>query len=192
MSHFAGIHGIGLTCKHLHEAPHETESTSPEPSEEIEEKAIPFPLIGSGQSRLQSEFNYIGPIGKGGFGEVMKVQKLLDGRVYAIKRIQLNPRNPKLTKKIVREVKLLSRLDHENVVRYYNSWVEVMETTSAAASKAESTSTDEDDEVKEVEVDPLADPLGGVSPPRASVGGVSPPRDEDGPTSNHLGAVILG
>lgn len=51
---------------------------------------------------------------------------------------------------------------------------------------------DEDDEVKEVEVDPLADPLGGVSPPRASVGGVSPPRDEDGPTSNHLGAVILG
>ena len=147
MSHFAGIHGIGLNCKHLHEAPHETESTSPEPSEEIEEKAIPFPLIGSGQSRLQSEFNYIGPIGKGGFGEVMKVQKLLDGRVYAIKRIQLNPRNPKLTKKIVREVKLLSRLDHENVVRYYNSWVEVMETTSAAASKTESTSTDEDDEV---------------------------------------------
>ena len=135
------------TCKHHHEAPNETESISPEPSEEIEEKAIPFPLIGSGQSRLQSEFNYIGPIGKGGFGEVMKVQKLLDGRVYAIKRIQLNPRNPKLTKKIVREVKLLSRLDHENIVRYYNSWVEVMEMTSAAASKTESTSTDEDDEV---------------------------------------------
>jgi len=49
----------------------------------------------------------------------------------------------------------------------------------------------EDDEVKEVEVDPLADPLGGVSPPRASVGGVSPPRDEEGSTSD-LGAVILG
>lgn len=149
-SHFVGFHGIASNCKHHHtEAANEMESTSPEPNEEaLEEKAIPFPLIGSGQSRLQLEFNYIGPIGKGGFGEVMKVQKLLDGRVYAIKRIQLNPRNSKLTKKIVREVKLLSRLDHENVVRYYNSWVEVMETTSATnAPKGESTSTDEDDEI---------------------------------------------
>ena len=109
----------------------ETENTSLEPNEELEEKAIPFPVIGSGQSRLQSEFNYIGPIGKGGFGEVIKVQKLLDGRVYAIKRIKLNPKNSKLTKKIVREVKLLSRLDHENVVRYYNSWVEVAETNAS-------------------------------------------------------------
>ena len=37
-----------------------------------------------------------------------------------------------------------------------------------------------DDEVKEI--DPLADPLGGVSPPRA---------EEEGPTSD-LGAIILG
>ena len=49
----------------------------------------------------------------------------------------------------------------------------------------------EEDEVKEVEeADPLADPLGGVSPPR-DFGGVSPPRNEEGPTSD-LGAVILG
>jgi len=47
-----------------------------------------------------------------------------------------------------------------------------------------------EDEVKEVEVDPLADPLGGVSPPR-DLGGVSPPRNEEGPTLD-LGAVILG
>ena len=44
--------------------------------------------------------------------------------------------------------------------------------------------------MKEVEVDPLADPLGGVSPPR-DLGGVSPPRNEEGPTLD-LGAVILG
>lgn len=48
----------------------------------------------------------------------------LDGGYYAIKRIQLNPKNRQLNKKIVREVKLLSRLNHENVVRYYNSWIE--------------------------------------------------------------------
>lgn len=48
----------------------------------------------------------------------------LDGGCYAIKRIELNPKNKQLNKKITREVKLLSRLNHENVVRYYNSWIE--------------------------------------------------------------------
>lgn len=48
----------------------------------------------------------------------------LDARVYALKRIKLNPRNKALNRKITREVKLLSRLNHENVVRYYNSWIE--------------------------------------------------------------------
>ena len=66
---------------------------------------------------FQSEFSYIGQIGKGGFGEVMKVKNNLDSQVYAIKRIKLDPNNKQLTKKIMREVKLLSRLNHENVVR---------------------------------------------------------------------------
>lgn len=48
----------------------------------------------------------------------------LDGGIYAIKRIKLNPKNKQLNKKITREVKLLSRMNHENVVRYYNSWIE--------------------------------------------------------------------
>lgn len=48
----------------------------------------------------------------------------LDGGLYAIKRIKLNPESVQLNKKITREVKLLSRLNHENVVRYYNAWIE--------------------------------------------------------------------
>lgn len=54
----------------------------------------------------------------------MQVRNKLDDGYYAIKRIQLNPKNKSLNKKIIREVKLLSRLNHENVVRYYNSWIE--------------------------------------------------------------------
>ena len=46
-----------------------------------------------------------------------QVKNKLDGQVYAIKRIPLNPKSQHFNKKITREVKLLSRLNHENVVR---------------------------------------------------------------------------
>ncbi|XP_064621826.1 eIF-2-alpha kinase GCN2-like isoform X2 [Lineus longissimus] len=78
----------------------------------------------SGQSRLTSEFEILEWLGKGGFGDVIKVRNQLDGRFYAIKRILLNPKSKQFNRKITREVKLLSRLNHENVVRYYNSWIE--------------------------------------------------------------------
>lgn len=78
----------------------------------------------NGQSRILSEFEMLKFLGKGAFGDVLKVRNKLDGRVYAIKRIELNPRNRQLNRRITREVKLLSQLNHENVVRYYNSWIE--------------------------------------------------------------------
>ena len=90
------------------------------------EKSLPFHWIGSGgQSRLQSEFSFLCNLGKGGFGEVFKVKNNLDSQIYAIKRIKLDQKNKQLTRKLRREVELLSRLNHENVVRYYNSWIEV-------------------------------------------------------------------
>ncbi|XP_026676040.1 eIF-2-alpha kinase GCN2 [Diaphorina citri] len=75
-------------------------------------------------SRVDKEFQLLDWLGKGAFGDVLKVRNKLDDRLYAIKRIPLNPKNKQLNKKIMREVKLLSRLNHENVVRYYNSWIE--------------------------------------------------------------------
>ena len=111
-----------------------------------EEAAVPFLAVGSGQSRLGSEFSFISDLGKGGFGEVMKVKNNLDGQIYAIKRITLDAKNKAMTKKLMREVKLLSRLNHENVVRYYTSWIEVT-IMEAVADGAEASSIDvEDDE----------------------------------------------
>lgn len=60
----------------------------------------------------------------GGFGYVYKVKNILDGRCYALKKILINPSNHSLYEKIKREVNLLSRLNHENVVRYFTSWIE--------------------------------------------------------------------
>ena len=42
----------------------------------------------------------------------------LDNCSYAVKRIPLNPKSTQLNKTIIREVQLISRLNHENVVRY--------------------------------------------------------------------------
>lgn len=77
-----------------------------------------------GGSRLKNEFDILKHLGSGGFGNVLKVRNKLDARIYALKCIPLNPSNKQLNRKIKREVKLLSRLNHENIVRYYNSWIE--------------------------------------------------------------------
>lgn len=99
------------------------EQDSSEPEEPASDLHFHLPALG-GRSRIQNEFEILKWLGKGAFGDVFKVRNKLDGGVYAIKRIELNPKNRQLNRKITREVKLLSRLNHENVVRYYNSWIE--------------------------------------------------------------------
>jgi len=94
-----------------------------EPEEPDSDIQLHLPSMG-GQSRIQNEFEVLKWLGKGAFGDVLKVRNKLDGGIYAIKRIELNPKKKQLNKKITREVKLLSRMNHENVVRYYNSWIE--------------------------------------------------------------------
>ncbi|KAG1682245.1 eIF-2-alpha kinase GCN2 [Nymphon striatum] len=103
--------------------------------------SVPFIVSdGSNQGRIKEEFQIIKWLGKGGFGDVVKVQNKLDGGIYAIKRIPLNPSSRLLNKKITREVKLLSRLNHENVVRYFNSWIETqLEDTNEADSNTSCT-----------------------------------------------------
>lgn len=102
-------------------------------------------------SRYFNEFEELHLLGKGAFAAVIKVlrasleemggglgalfkpllflqvQNKLDGCYYAVKRIQVNP-SSKHFRRIKGEVTLLSRLNHENIVRYYNAWIERHET----------------------------------------------------------------
>ncbi|MGH0165642.1 UNVERIFIED_CONTAM: hypothetical protein FKN15_056696 [Acipenser sinensis] len=66
-----------------------------------------------------------------------KVQNKLDGCSYAVKRIQVNPAS-KQFRRIKGEVTLLSRLNHENIVRYYNAWIEKQQMPSSGVLSNES------------------------------------------------------
>ncbi|KAJ1902536.1 eukaryotic translation initiation factor 2-alpha kinase, partial [Coemansia sp. IMI 209127] len=83
-------------------------------------------------SRYRADFEEVEFLGKGGFGSVVKARNRIDGRFYAIKKIKLDPRDNEGSKKIFREVTTLSRLHHQNIVRYYTTWVEDYDTMEIA------------------------------------------------------------
>ena len=72
------------------------------------------------KSRYYEDFLQISKIGNGGFGIVYKAYNKFDKNYYAIKKIPL----VLPFEKVHREVECLSKLDHPNVVRYFNSWIE--------------------------------------------------------------------
>lgn len=78
----------------------------------------------AGKNSRLSDFVILSKLGKGGFGEVYKVKNILDQNEYALKKIIINTTNKLLNKKIKQEVRYLSGLCHENVVRYFSSWIE--------------------------------------------------------------------
>ncbi|KAF7546777.1 hypothetical protein G7046_g9206 [Stylonectria norvegica] len=88
-------------------------------------------------SRYTEDFIEEGRLGKGGFGEVVKARKKLDGQIYAIKKI--TQRSQASLTEILKEVRLLSQLSHPAVVRYYNTWVEEV---PDSADTEDDTSTD--------------------------------------------------
>lgn len=89
-----------------------------------DENIIPFVST----HRFANEFENLQVLGKGGFGEVSLARNRLDGRKYAVKRISLSMSNQwrHRLQKVLREVKILARLDHPNIVRYYQAWLEEM------------------------------------------------------------------
>ncbi|KAL8843154.1 MAG: hypothetical protein Q9170_000284 [Blastenia crenularia] len=74
-------------------------------------------------SRFVTDFVQEGRLGKGGYGSVVKARNRLDSSFYAIKII--NKCTEAALDKVLNEVRLLSQLNHPNVVRYFTAWKEV-------------------------------------------------------------------
>lgn len=99
---------------------------------------VEHPMFDS--SRYRRDFHQVGMLGKGGFGRVYHAVHRLDGLSYAVKQIPLSSsRIRKIQQQgqpglnaLLAELRILARLDHPNIVRYYGGWLECsMSETSA-------------------------------------------------------------
>lgn len=97
------------------------------------------------ESRYKREFEEVGKLGKGAFGEVLKARNRMEGTFYAVKKIK-HKQNKLET--LLNEVLSLARLNHQYIVRYYGCWVEdVFETGGGEfASESEDESELSDDQ----------------------------------------------
>jgi serine/threonine protein kinase len=81
-------------------------------------------------NRWKNEFDQKEKIGQGGFASVYKARNFFDEHHYAIKKIKLRVKDIKGNmeeelERVLNESKFLARVNHQNVLRYYNSWLEV-------------------------------------------------------------------
>ena len=76
------------------------------------------------QSRYKNDFVELEKINNGGFGSVHKATNKLDGIIYAIKKIPIRNAQIFNTIKTINEVRILAKLNHDNVIRYYSTWIE--------------------------------------------------------------------
>eukprot|EP00033_Pygsuia_biforma_P005437 GCRY01006000.1.p1 GENE.GCRY01006000.1~~GCRY01006000.1.p1 ORF type:complete len:470 (+),score=43.96 GCRY01006000.1:59-1468(+) len=75
-------------------------------------------------SRFQEEFEKIRILGKGGFACVYEMKHKMDDVHYAVKEIKFKKCSNVSKDRLLHEVKALAKLNHPNIVRYYQAWIE--------------------------------------------------------------------
>jgi translation initiation factor 2-alpha kinase 3 len=89
------------------------------------------PLFGT---RYTQDFEELGILGKGGYGIVYQCRHKLDGVIYAVKKVPVSERRrqqilirgqPEVDD-LLSELRTLAQLDHPNIVRYFNGWLDYM------------------------------------------------------------------
>lgn len=94
-------------------------------------------------SRFREEFVKGPCLGKGGFGRVYRATHKLDGVEYAVKKVLLTG-SERAQDRAVREATCLAKLDHPNVVRYYQVWKESVGEAQLSEQFPDSSDEEED------------------------------------------------
>lgn len=83
-------------------------------------------LFQNKSARGLSEYTKLELLAHGSFGIVLKAQNLIDNQQYAIKNIT-TACTIKHFENLIKEIRTYASLDHENVVRYYTSWIDIVD-----------------------------------------------------------------
>ena len=71
-----------------------------------------------------SDFEIIKQLGKGSYGTVFVVRSKLDNNTYVMKKMELNHLKESQQKECYREVSILRKVSHPNIIKYYSSFLE--------------------------------------------------------------------
>lgn len=74
-------------------------------------------LFGILLARLSLVFYYLNQIGQGTYSNVYKARDTLTGKIVALKKVRFDNLEPESVKFMAREILILRRLDHPNVVK---------------------------------------------------------------------------
>ena len=70
------------------------------------------------------KYKKIKSIGEGSFGKAFLVQNVTDSKMYVMKQISITQMSKKERDEALNEIKVLSALNHPNIIRYRESFVE--------------------------------------------------------------------
>lgn len=114
-------------------------STTPSSSWSVEHHPLSF-------SRYHRDFIQRRMLASGSFGQVFHAVNKLDNCDYAVKCVAFNAKgyDTKQVEMVIREVQCLAKMGHENVVRYYTSWLEPIWSPTDDKSDDDSDFSDED------------------------------------------------
>ena len=74
-------------------------------------------------SRL-SDFKIQKELGKGSYGTVYTVKSNINSNIYVMKKMELTHLNPRQQTECYREVSILKKVSHKNIIKYYSSFLE--------------------------------------------------------------------
>ena len=71
-----------------------------------------------------SDFEIIKELGKGSYGTVYTVKSLINSNIYVMKKMEINHLKYRQQQECYREVSILKKVSHKNIIKYYSSFLE--------------------------------------------------------------------
>ena len=70
------------------------------------------------------DFEIIKKLGSGTFSEVFKVRRLTDDKIYALKKVSLDPLSVKERQNALNEVRILASIAHPCIIGYKEAFID--------------------------------------------------------------------